>query len=454
VLNATTDAATADLRLKALMRSSSRPATRLARRGRFNHEPAGEIGRRGEDCASRAADMPREVAPTLRALRLCSAFEPPPSALDPRYRRFNPVGGMQNHVANLTRALDRRGVAQTVLTTRPPTAPHLERVGEHSRVLRLGLPVARWRQLYAAPAAVLAPWAARRADVVHAHFTVDWGLVPIAVAVARALELPLVATIHCSLRHTLEVDSSRSRAIRRRVGAVERWLEDRADAVVTLTPRLRDLLAADGIPERKLHVIPSGVDGRRFDGTPRPDPLPGVPRPRLVFSGRLEPEKDVATLLRAAARLERPAEVVLVGDGSQREPLARLARELGIAERVHFTGFLAHAELPGVLAHADVMVHPARMEELGTAVVEGLHAGLPVVAADRGGIPVEDGREGFRVATGEPAAFAAAIDRLLADPALARRLGDAGRERARREHDWDALGGRMLDLYAALAARG
>jgi hypothetical protein len=110
------------------------------------------------------AGQPGSV-PTLRVLRLCPAFEPPASVLDARHVRFNPVGGMQNHVANLTRALDRRGVAQTVLTSRPPTAAHLERVGARAHVLRLGVPVARWRGLYAVPGSLVAPLAALRADL-------------------------------------------------------------------------------------------------------------------------------------------------------------------------------------------------------------------------------------------------------------------------------------------------
>src|SRR5215217_743904 len=100
----------------------------------------------------------------IRMLRLCSVFEPPPSALLGRGVRFDPVGGMQNHTAELTRALDRRGVLQTVLTTRPPTAPYFQRLGDHARVIRLGLPVRRFRQLYAPQAAILAPIVAARAD--------------------------------------------------------------------------------------------------------------------------------------------------------------------------------------------------------------------------------------------------------------------------------------------------
>lgn len=389
----------------------------------------------------------------LHVLRLCSSFEPPTPALAPRFAAFNVVGGMQNHVANLTRALDRQGVAQTVLTSRAPTAPLAQRIGERGLVLRPGLAVARARGVYALGAAVIAPVVARRADVVHAHVTIDLGLVPVAAAVARLHRLPLVVTVHTSLRHSLEVTDARTRRIQRWGGAVEHWVERRADAVIALAPRLRDRLTGDGIAPGKVHVIPSGVDPRRFAGRPA-DPFPDLRRPRLVFVGRLEPEKDVAVLLRAAARLARPVHIVVVGDGSERAPLLRLARELGIAGRVRLTGFLPHAELPAVLAHADVLVHPSRMEELGTAIVEAMYAGLPVVVSDCGGIPVAHGREGLRVTPGDVDGFAAAIERVLGEAELARRLGAAGRRRARREHDWDVLAARVLDVYRAVVAGG
>jgi len=83
----------------------------------------------------------REDRTRIRVLRLCSVFEPPPSALVGKGVGFDPIGGMQNHTAELTRALDRRGVVQTVLTTRPPTAPYFQRLGDHARVIRLGFPV-------------------------------------------------------------------------------------------------------------------------------------------------------------------------------------------------------------------------------------------------------------------------------------------------------------------------
>jgi Trypsin/Glycosyltransferase Family 4 len=117
----------------------------------------------------RSAKPERHLAEEIRVLRLCSVFEPPPSALIGRGVRFDPVGGMQNHAAELTRALDRRGVVQTVVTTRPPTAPYFQRLGDHACVIRLGLPVRRFRQLYGPQAAIVAPILAARADVIHVH---------------------------------------------------------------------------------------------------------------------------------------------------------------------------------------------------------------------------------------------------------------------------------------------
>ena len=129
----------------------------------------------------------------MRVLRLCSVFEPPPSALVGKGVRFDPIGGMQNHTAELTRALDRRSVIQTVVTTRPPTAPLFGRFGDHAHVIRLGLPVRRFRQLYGPQACVIAPILASRADLVHVHLGEDLAVLPIGLAAARLHRLPLVS---------------------------------------------------------------------------------------------------------------------------------------------------------------------------------------------------------------------------------------------------------------------
>src|SRR5215218_879266 len=389
----------------------------------------------------------------IKVLRLCSVFEPPPSALVGKGVKFDPIGGMQNHTAELTRALDRRGVVQTVVTTRPPTAPHFQRLGGNARVIRLGLPVRRFRQLYAPQAAVLAPILAARADLVHVHLGEDLAVVPVGAAAARLHRLPLALTVHTSSRHTLAVGDLRSAILKALGGPIERWGEHSAEAVLVITPRLCRLLVSDGVDENRIHVIPPGVNPSLFEG-PFEDPFLGVGKPRVVFVGRLASQKGVGTLVSAAALLEYPsARVLLVGDGPKRKALERRARRIGVGDRVRFEGFVAHERLPAALAHADLLVLPSVYEELGTVLLEAMQAGLPVVASKTGGVPdvIEDGVNGLLVPPGEPEAFARAIDRLLAERDLARQLSAGAQERAK-DYDWEVLAERVLAVYRGVIA--
>jgi glycogen(starch) synthase len=389
----------------------------------------------------------------IRVLRLCSVFEPPPSALVGKGVKFDPIGGMQNHTAELTRALDRRGIVQTVLTTRPPTAPYFQRLGDHASVIRLGLPLRRFRQLYGPQAAIIAPIFASRADLVHVHLGEDLAVLPVGAAAARLHRLPLVLTVHTSLRHTLSVSDLRSALLKTLGGPIERWGERSAEAVLVITPRLYRLLAWEGVDEDRLHVIPPGVNPSLFEG-PFEDPFAGMGKPRILFVGRLAPQKGVSTLVAAAGLLEDPsALVLLVGDGPERKALEKEARRIGVDDRVRFEGFVAHERLPALLAHAELLVLPSLYEELGTVLLEAMQAGLPIVASQTGGIPevIEDGVNGMLVPPGDPEALARAIDRLLADRDLARRLSEGARERGK-DYDWEVLAERVLRVYRGVTA--
>jgi glycogen synthase len=360
---------------------------------------------------------------------------------------------MQNHTAELTRALDRRGIIQTVLTTRPPTAPRFQRLGNHARVIRVGLPVRLFRQLYAPQAAIIAPILAARADLVHVHLGEDLAILPLGAAAARIHGLPLVLTVHTSLRHTLAVSDLRSAVLKALGGRIERWGEHSAEAVLVITSRLYRLLASDGVEENRIHLIPPGVNPSLFEG-PFEDPFASIGRPRVLFVGRLAPQKGVGTLVAAAGLLKHPsALVLLVGDGPERKALEREAKRIGVGDRLHFVGFVAHEELPAVLAHADLLVLPSLYEELGTVLLEAMQAGLPIVASKTGGIPdvIEDGVNGMLVAPGEPEALARAIDRLLADRDLACRLSEGAQERGK-NYDWEVLAERILAVYRGVTA--
>src|ERR671918_592655 len=389
----------------------------------------------------------------IRVLRLCSVFESPPSALVGRGVKFDPIGGMQNHTAELTRALDRRGVVQTVLTTRPPTAPYFQRLGDHARVIRLGLPVRRFRQLYAPQAAIIAPILAARTDVVHVHLGEDLTVLPIGAAAAKLHRLPLVLTVHTSLRHTLAVSDLRSALLKALGGQIESWGEHSAEAVLVITSRLHRLLVSDSVDENRIHIIPPGVNPSLFEG-PFEDPFSGVGRPRVLFVGRLAPQKGVGTLVEAAGLLEHPsAQVLLVGDGPERKVLERETERLGVGDRLRFESFVTHDRLPAAMAHADVLVLPSLYEELGTVLLEAMQAALPIVASETGGIPdvIENGVNGMLVPPGDPEALARAIDCLLADRKLACRLSEGAQERAK-DYDWEALGERVLRVYRGVTA--
>jgi len=389
----------------------------------------------------------------IRVLRLCSVFEPPASALVGKGVRFDPIGGMQNHTAELTRALDRRGIVQTVLTTRPPTAPYFQRLGDHARVIRVGFPLRRFRQLYAPQAAIVAPILALRADLVHVHLGEDLAVLPVGTAAARLHRLPLVLTIHTSLRHTLAISDLRSAVLKALGGPIERWGEHSAEAVLAITPRLSRLLVSDGVEEDRIHLIPPGVNPSLFEG-PFEDPFSGVGKPRVLFVGRLAPQKGVRALVAAAGLLKDPrAQVLLVGDGPERLALEREAERLGVGGRLHFVGFLAHDRLPAVMSHADLLVLPSLYEELGTVLLEAIQVGLPIVASKTGGIPdvIKDGVNGLLVPPSEPEALAHAINRLLADRKLARRLSEGAQARAK-DYDWEVLAERVLRVYQDVTA--
>jgi glycosyltransferase involved in cell wall biosynthesis len=357
---------------------------------------------------------------------------------------------MQTHTGELTRALDERGVTQLVVTTRVPGAARHERLGKRAQVVRLGLPVACFRQWYAVPAAWLLPRLAAAAHLLHAHLGEDLALVPLALTVARLHRIPLVLTVHTSVRYTLAVRDMRSAVLKVVGGWFEEQGERRADRVIALTPRLAGILAAHGVPPHRIRVIPSGVRPALFGAPDHADPLAGLPTPRVVFLGRLHVQKNVDVLLRAAALLRLPAQVVVAGDGPERHRLEDLHRQLRLGDRITFLGFVPHDRVPALLRSADVLVMPSRYEELGTALLEAMHCGLPIVATRTGGIPgvVGDEVSGVLVAPGDVVGFAAAIDRLVGDAALRARLGEAGRARSA-EYRWDRLGGEVLDVYRA-----
>jgi glycosyltransferase involved in cell wall biosynthesis len=237
----------------------------------------------------------------------------------------------------------------------------------------------------------------------------------------------------------------------RSLAALEAEAYGGASRICCVSTWARDLVAGAGLcsPDR-IVVVPSGVPVPE-DPPPRP-----AGRGRLVIVAQLVHRKGVDVALRAvaaAARDHPQLALTVVGDGPERASLERLAAELGVAERVRFTGALPAPEAE--LRAADLFVLPSRLDNLPMALLEAMAAGLPVVASRVGGVPdaVLPGTTGLLVPPDDPAALAAAVSALVADPARAAALGAAAHALARRHFSLEAMGRGFLKVYGECLAQ-
>ena len=163
----------------------------------------------------------------------------------------------------------------------------------------------------------------------------------------------------------------------------------------------------------------------------KPSPTPEAPL-RVLYVGRLSPEKGVDVLLRAWSLLlhPSPSSLTIVGDGPERPALESLAAIHGISGRVEFAGALSRTAARAAIASASLLVLPSICyETFGLAILEAASLGVPSIVTAIGGQAalVQDGVTGRHVAPGDPAALATALRELLADPIALHRMGDAAR---------------------------
>jgi glycosyltransferase involved in cell wall biosynthesis len=227
------------------------------------------------------------------------------------------------------------------------------------------------------------------------------------------------------------------------------------DAAFAVSAELREYLVAEGFPATALGVIHNGIEvGHRPDHALRQKVRCRIGAEDEVFVvgtiARLDPVKDLTTLLRAFAALQvlHRARLVVVGDGVDREQLQALAARLDVTERVHFAGHRNDAR--EWLAGFDVFVNSSISEGISLTILEAMAAALPVVATRVGGTSeVIDMSCGRLVAPREPAALAHAIEGLAGDASARKRLGDAARKRVERDFSLD----RMVAAYDAVYRR-
>lgn len=296
---------------------------------------------------------------------------------------------------------------------------------------------------------------ALKLDVIHTHHPILLGQT--AARKATELDLPLVFTFHTQYWEYTHYVPFPQEAIQDFLkNAVHRWLREfmqKCQHIIIPSESLKDILIRDyGLHER-YSVIPTGTDLEPFqnaDGKSLRSKNGWQEESVLISVGRLAPEKNWDTLVRAFAKVHEKhagTRLVLIGDGAARSSLEALAAELGVAEQVTFTGALPFQEIPRYLKAADAFAFASVTETQGLVTIEAMAAGLPVVAVDGPGTRdiMEHGKQGFLVEN-DPDALAKGIHKLLADPQRLKRLSNNALKKAK-TFEVNQLGKQLLGVY-------
>lgn len=288
--------------------------------------------------------------------------------------------------------------------------------------------------IYFAEAVVLAGWMARH-GVTHLHNHIAKSSCTVAMLASAVSGIPYSFTLHGPdiffEPYHWRLDEKIARA--RFVACISRFC--RSQAMLFSAPEHWN----------KLHIVHCGIDPARYD---RPKAASGR---ELLFIGRLAAVKGVPVLFEALETLLdlEGIRLTLIGDGPDRQMLEARARTQGLP--VRFLGYRSQDDVADALAQADALVLASFAEGLPIVLMEALAARLPVIAPQIAGIPelVEEGVTGALVPPGDPFALAAAIRRVFADGAEARRMGENGRERVARDFDSMTEAAKLMRLIEA-----
>ena len=268
-------------------------------------------------------------------------------------------------------------------------------------------------------------------SLVHAHWWFPGGLV--GSWVSSLAGIPLVTTMH-GTDVRLAMGNGLARSLLRRVlsqsGAVttvSSWL---AGQVKTMAPDSNPIVSP--MPVATHLFTPGGTRHAR----------------RLLFVGRLNAQKGIALLLDALAAMREPAELDVIGDGTDREALREQAARLGIGARVHWHGALPQPRLLDFYRAATALVVPSREEGFGLVAVEAQLCETPVVAFASGGLSdtIDDGATGYLIPPGDATALASTLDLVVASEGR-HEVGKAGRQSALAQFAPDSVARRYRKLY-------
>lgn len=353
-------------------------------------------------------------------------------------------GGVKTHVANLAEfMLDRHEVRIFA-----PASQRLRRDGIDRYVEHVGTPVGIRYNSSVAPVG-LSPRVIYRMKRVltdyNPHVThIHEPLAPwVSMASTVGGPMPKIGTFHTW--------SDSDRIYRATAPFVRKIVKDLKVRVAVSASAQSFAAKAMGVAAGSFRILPNGVDDVRFASA---EPLEGLinpDRPLLLFVGRLEKRKGLETLIKAFLRLRASGHhlrLCVVGEGPERERCQSLVPP-SLRTEVLFVGAVSHADLPRYHASSDVFVSPAtRGESFGIVLLEGMAAGLPVVASNIPGYRtvMSDGVQGRMVPPEDSIALADALDALLANAKLRTAMATEG-IRTAAEYSWPVVGAQVEEMY-------
>lgn len=374
------------------------------------------------------------------------------------------VGGLGKHVADLVPALGRQGVEVHLLTPRWAGGKLEESLEGGGSVYRLDPPAAgegdsihtvAWQANAILEERAHQLWGALGGfDLIHVH---DWLVSFAGGALKHAFKTPLISTIHATER-------GRGRGalpspMARTIDHTEWWLTYESWRVICCSAFMKgEVHNFFNLPEDKIDVIPNGVNVPQYpsgdvESLAHFRSMYALPTEQIVISvGRIVAEKGVHVLLAAVPRVLAvfpSAKFVVVGVGPMLEELRRMAWELGVNEKVLFTGFIPDEDRDRLYRVADCAVFPSLYEPFGIVALEAMAHRCPVVVSDIGGLRevVTHGQTGVTCYPGDPGSVAWAILHTLQHPEWTQQRVEAAYRQVRDEYNWDRIAGLTLGVY-------
>jgi glycosyltransferase involved in cell wall biosynthesis len=367
--------------------------------------------------------------------------------------RQGQIGGGETHLLSLVENLDRSRFEPVVLSfTEGPMVERLRAMGVRTHVLYTERPfdVAKWRK-------VKQLMAAEGVDLVHAHGTrassnTLWA--------ARRLRIPLVYTVHGWSFH----DDQPFWVRQLRIWG-ERWITARSALNIAVSASSRQT-GIEKIAGFRAVVVNNGIDQRKFSPSRKLADIRGeldIPRGAvlLLFLARFTGHKQPLTLIRAfreavekmggAVGKMAGLQLLMVGEGDEKEEGMRLANELGLVGKIHFSPF--RQDVPDVLAAADIYVLPSLWEGLPIGLLEAMAMRKAVIGTNVDGTRevLQDGENGLMVEPGDVGALAAAIVRLASDRGLRESMGARAAETVRERFNAAVMTKEIENIYTEIA---